>query len=222
MPKLIESVEKQIIGDIVSGKYPPGNALPLEREWAEQLGVGRPTLREALKKLESEGWINTRKGSASKVNPYMESGNIEILARLGEQDGKKSKEMIRHFLDFRALISPVYFEEALQNNPAKIIALLSRHTDLEDNSDTYAEYDWELQKKSALLASNPVYRLLLNSFDRLYRRFAADFFSAGTNRRLAEKYYSQILNAVLERDSDTAVDLFEEMIIESANNWLEK
>ncbi|WP_320673123.1 FadR/GntR family transcriptional regulator [Patulibacter defluvii] len=46
------------------GTYGPGEKLPPEREHAEQLGVSRVTLREALRVLEGEGYLEMRRGSA--------------------------------------------------------------------------------------------------------------------------------------------------------------
>ena len=44
-------VEQALLTAILDGTYPPGTALPNERELAAQLQVTRPTLREALQRL---------------------------------------------------------------------------------------------------------------------------------------------------------------------------
>jgi DNA-binding FadR family transcriptional regulator len=44
------------------GIIPPGQRFPPERELAEQLGVSRATLREAISELQSAGWVNVRRG----------------------------------------------------------------------------------------------------------------------------------------------------------------
>jgi GntR family transcriptional regulator len=67
---------------ITSGEYEPGQQLPSEGEFARQLGISRPTLREALHSLELEGLIYCRHGVGTFVNPSygkrMESG-LEVL-----------------------------------------------------------------------------------------------------------------------------------------------
>jgi GntR family transcriptional repressor for pyruvate dehydrogenase complex len=48
---------------IESGVYPVGGRLPSERELAEELGVSRPVVREAIIVLESRGLVQTRHGA---------------------------------------------------------------------------------------------------------------------------------------------------------------
>ncbi|MFX7732112.1 GntR family transcriptional regulator, partial [Acinetobacter baumannii] len=52
---------------IVDGEFAVGSRLPSERELSVQLGVSRPSLREALIALEVEGYIEVRMGSGIYV-----------------------------------------------------------------------------------------------------------------------------------------------------------
>ncbi|GAB3450738.1 FadR/GntR family transcriptional regulator [Insolitispirillum peregrinum] len=53
---------KQIQTMIQSGEFPPGSALPAQRELAERLGVSRASLREALIALETLGMVRVQAG----------------------------------------------------------------------------------------------------------------------------------------------------------------
>lgn len=55
---------RQLIG---KGEFVVGNRLPAERDLAKQLGVSRPSVREALIALEVEGWVEVRTGSGIYV-----------------------------------------------------------------------------------------------------------------------------------------------------------
>lgn len=46
-----EHAESALVTAILDGEFPPGSALPGERVLAGQLGVTRPTLREAIQRL---------------------------------------------------------------------------------------------------------------------------------------------------------------------------
>jgi GntR family transcriptional regulator of gluconate operon len=56
-PKLFEVVTDQLRDSIMSGDLRPGDRLPLETELAEQFGVSRGPIREALRELEREGLL---------------------------------------------------------------------------------------------------------------------------------------------------------------------
>lgn len=66
-PKLYQRVANSIIADIRRGKYPRGERLPPERELAEEFGVSRPTVREAMIALEIRGIVEARRGSGIYV-----------------------------------------------------------------------------------------------------------------------------------------------------------
>jgi DNA-binding FadR family transcriptional regulator len=61
-PKISERVARDLAAYIVDSGLPPDTSLPTEKEMAEQLGVGRTTLREALRLLESRGVVTIRSG----------------------------------------------------------------------------------------------------------------------------------------------------------------
>jgi GntR family transcriptional repressor for pyruvate dehydrogenase complex len=53
---------QQLMFLIETGQLQPGDRLPVEREIASQLGVSRPTVREALRVLEAMGLVEIRRG----------------------------------------------------------------------------------------------------------------------------------------------------------------
>ncbi len=61
--RLYRQIAEQLRALIVQGEFALGQRLPAERELASQLGVSRPSVREALIALEVEGMIEVRTGS---------------------------------------------------------------------------------------------------------------------------------------------------------------
>lgn len=76
--KLYVSIAQRILEGIQSRRYPPGRALPAERALAEELGVGRGSLREAIRVLEQAGVLDVRMGSGT----YVAEGSDSIVARM--------------------------------------------------------------------------------------------------------------------------------------------
>lgn len=65
--RLYQHVADRIRTVLQTGDFPAGSRLPPERDWALQLGVSRPSLREALLALEIEGRVEVRMGSGVYV-----------------------------------------------------------------------------------------------------------------------------------------------------------
>ena len=63
VPKAAELVAEKIRSQIARGQFQPGDSLPSETELMERFGVARPTMREAIRILESEALISTRRGA---------------------------------------------------------------------------------------------------------------------------------------------------------------
>jgi DNA-binding FadR family transcriptional regulator len=66
--KLYQQIARQIAAAIAAGRYAPGDKLPSERELADDFGVSRPTIRDAMIALEFQGLVEARQGSGVYVN----------------------------------------------------------------------------------------------------------------------------------------------------------
>jgi GntR family transcriptional repressor for pyruvate dehydrogenase complex len=77
---LADTLARRIHGMIQSGEYSNGDRLPAILEMARRFGVGPPTVREALKKLETLGVVDVRHGSGVYVASRRE---LLVLARPG-------------------------------------------------------------------------------------------------------------------------------------------
>jgi DNA-binding FadR family transcriptional regulator len=65
--RLYRQIAEQLRSLISRGEFATGSRLPAERDLAKQLGVSRPSVREALIALEVEGWVEVRTGSGVYV-----------------------------------------------------------------------------------------------------------------------------------------------------------
>ncbi len=80
-----ETVLRRIEADLLSGVLQPGDHLPAERALAAELGVGRSSVREALRVLEVLGLIRTQTGSGPQSGAIIiarPSGGMSALVRL--------------------------------------------------------------------------------------------------------------------------------------------
>lgn len=78
--RLYRQIAGQMRALIGKGEFAIGARLPAERDLARQLGVSRPSVREALIAMEVEGWVEIRTGSGVYVLDWSGKGNGIKLA----------------------------------------------------------------------------------------------------------------------------------------------
>ncbi len=95
------SVMNQIVNYLLSGELKPGDKLPTEHEFAQQLGVGRNSIREAIKMLSSIGIVEIKRGAGMFIAKSMSSAilNPLILSLVFEQGASDELVELRFLLD---------------------------------------------------------------------------------------------------------------------------
>ncbi|OBH06669.1 FadR/GntR family transcriptional regulator [Mycobacterium sp. E1747] len=99
-----EQIAASITDAILDGAFPPGTALPPERDLAEQLGVNRTSLRQGLARLQEMGLIEARHGSGNVVaDPHglTHPAVVEALVR------KLGPEFLVELFEIRAALGPL-------------------------------------------------------------------------------------------------------------------
>jgi len=91
--KVSEEIVQQIKSLIKEGKLQPGEALPPERIFAEMLGVGRSSIREAINILETLGFIEIKKRIGVFVRSVSEPIITNPLRQILEEDDSKFYEL---------------------------------------------------------------------------------------------------------------------------------
>lgn len=217
-----DKIETELIKAILAGVYSVGSTLPPERELAKKFGVGRPTIREALQRLGRSGWITGRKGMPAVVNDYWCNGNLTTLVNIVENHHIITDEFIMYLLELRSSLAPTYIRDAVTFNQPKVVALLANLEQLEDRAESYAAFDWDLQKRCAGFAVNPIFLLILNSFDSIYMDMAKKYFSVKEHRLLSFNYYHDLLNAALKGDAMEAGMLSMTTMAKSLALWKDR
>jgi GntR family transcriptional repressor for pyruvate dehydrogenase complex len=73
VPRISDAIAATLERRILEGSLKPGDRLPPERELAGDLGVSRPSLREAIQKLASKGMVTSRQGGGTYVTDALET-----------------------------------------------------------------------------------------------------------------------------------------------------
>lgn len=100
-PKLSDVIARRIETMILEGVLKPGERLLPERELAAQFNVSRPSLREAIQKLEAKGLLHRRQGGGNFVNAELDSSFVEPLFGLLTSHAEVGYDLLefRHALE---------------------------------------------------------------------------------------------------------------------------
>jgi len=80
--KLSDQIVRQLEQMLLEGSFAAGQKLPTERELAEQFEVSRPSVREALQKLEAKGLVSRKQGGGTFVCDSLVGGLTDPLFEL--------------------------------------------------------------------------------------------------------------------------------------------
>ncbi|ATO34695.1 Pyruvate dehydrogenase complex repressor [Dickeya dianthicola] len=100
-PKLSDVIEQQLEFLILEGTLRPGEKLPPERELAKQFDVSRPSLREAIQRLEAKGLLLRRQGGGTFVQNNLWQSVSDPLAELLSNHPESQFDLLetRHALE---------------------------------------------------------------------------------------------------------------------------
>jgi GntR family negative regulator for fad regulon and positive regulator of fabA len=218
-PRPAELTETRLIEAILEGRFPIGSNLPAERELASQLGVTRPTLREALQRLARDGWIEIHHGRHTRVRNYWQEGNLGVLGTIARHKNHVPPDFVPNLLEVRVSLAPAYTRAAVERKPRHVAELLTDCAKLDDNPQVFAAADWDLHRQLTVHSGNPVFTLILNGFSDLYQSMALIYFTFKEARARSRIFYQDLRNAALTEDANAAERVTRQMMIESLDLW---
>jgi GntR family transcriptional repressor for pyruvate dehydrogenase complex len=101
--KISDIITSQLEDMIIHGVLVPGERLMSERDLAREMEVSRPSLRDALQKLENKGLIETRQGGRTFVRNFLGPSLTDPLAELLE----RSPNTAQDFLELRTTLDGI-------------------------------------------------------------------------------------------------------------------
>ena len=100
--RLYEDIVQEFSSLIRQGVLKPGERLPSERVLADQLQVRRSTVREALRTLELQGLVISKRGSGTFIN----TDNLESMVALLASTLTSGADTLKHIFEMRHMLEP--------------------------------------------------------------------------------------------------------------------
>ena len=217
--KPAELTENRLIDAILEGHFPIGSTLPAERELASQLGVTRPTLREAMQRLARDGWLEIHQGKPTRVRDYWHEGNLGVLGAIASHSESLPQDFVPNLLFVRQLLAPTYARLAVEREPGKVAEILESYIDLSDLPQDFASFDWHLHHQLTILSGNPIFTLILNGFCTMYQPMACLYFQLPESRASSRAFYAALLAAAQAYNASAAEAIAHEVMEASLSLW---
>jgi len=126
--RLAETIVEQLETMILEGTLQPGQKLPPERALAEQFGVSRPSLREAVKRLVAKGLLVSRQGGGNFITENLGASFSDPLVQLLESHPEAHRDLLE-------------FRRTLEADCAYYAALRATEVDKEKLAQAWAELE---------------------------------------------------------------------------------
>ena len=203
---LSDRLARQIRGTIQGGAYGRGDRLPPITEMAKRFEVGQPTIREALKKLETMGVVEIRHGSGV----YVTRSEEFLLLASPDYAGTVTKKLLTDLIRARMPIEAQSVADAVRNaSPERLLEMRRLLTTAGQNlgdDETLNSVNMGFHHQIALASGNTVTAQLLTVLHELFaqeQRLILDIFGS---REKDHAEHLAILEAVELRDESLAVE----------------
>lgn len=124
--------------EIESGNWAPEQKLPSEAEFCDRFDISRTVVRQAIKELQNEGYLETEKGKGTFIGrPKIIEGFIQSLTGFYEEMAKRGYRVTTHVLKQELSPASRTVAEALEVESGTPVVTISRLRKLNDEPSVY-------------------------------------------------------------------------------------
>ena len=206
--RVADKVADQLIKLISDGMVKMGDRLPSERELAEQMGVSRASVREALQQLEMQGMLEIVHGGGSVVRNITGQEIRKTIELFLERDPKRVLELA----ELRAFMEAWAAREAARNRTdAELGAIRGYLEEMErdfEKGQIRYDVDFKYHTEIASATHNTVYLHLIDNIYSLInysiKTHHEEVFTGRADQETILNHHRNIYNAIRDRNPDAA------------------
>jgi GntR family transcriptional regulator, transcriptional repressor for pyruvate dehydrogenase complex len=203
--RLYEQIVLQIEESIQKGVLKAGDQLPAERELAQQFGVSRTAVREAVKALREKGLVEAYAGRGTFVTDGTSHAmklSLDRMLRLGQSEDSS------FLVEVREILEPEIAALAAERSEAQHLTAMREALAVMDSArsdpDAFIEGDLDFHLALAEAAGNPLILSLIDSIVGLLREQRTKIFSVDGGPERGQYHHKRILEAIEHRDPQRA------------------
>ena len=203
--RLSDRVANELLDTIVSRRLRPGDRLPTERELAEQFGVSRTVVREAVRSLAGKGIIDARPGRGLTV-AAVEAAAVRQSFRLyvhgsSSIDYRKVHE-VRAMLEVH--VASLAGRRATAGELEELGSVCDSMESVLDDNEAASREDLQFHRALAMSTHNELYVLLLDAIGDSLMEIRRETFRIHGRAAVALAAHRDILQSVASRDAGGA------------------
>src|ERR1700761_6361854 len=201
---LTADICRKLAAQLIRGHWKAGEKIPAERELCEKLGVGRASLREALKALEIMGMIETRLGDGTYVCRRSEFFSRPLLWAIASSSEAETRELVEARILIEVELAGLAAERATAANIDRLSQELDRMEERKANPQAFVQADVDFHLEIGNAASN---QILMNALQLIRNLLQEWILTAVDVEGVAAKACAQhkrILQAIRAHDSEAA------------------
>lgn len=201
---LADKLAERLVKLIRNGSYQPGDRLPAISEMARSFGVGHPTLREALRKLEIMEIVEIKHGSGV----YIGKGQDMLLVSNPVYSGDISRKLLLDLIDARKPIElkavSLAATEATEAHLTRMAELLAEARENLYNDAVLSTINMAFHREIAVASGNSVLVQLQEVLTKLFRREQRVILGIYGSREKDHQQHTGILDALRQHDAALA------------------
>jgi DNA-binding FadR family transcriptional regulator len=203
--RLADEVAEELRCQIRDGQYRPGERLPTEPELMAAFGVGRSSVREAVRILAHSGILRVQQGVGTFVEQT--AGITEPLGQRLRRSGSENLNEVRQLLE--AKIAEKAASNRTVQDISKMTRLLARRIEVARQGDKASaiEADVAFHVSIAEAAGNDVLRDLYKTFAIQVRQSFIDQYTGTQSFIQTHGLHEELLQSIVDRDAAGAWNL---------------
>ncbi|MFD0688631.1 FadR/GntR family transcriptional regulator [Actinomadura fibrosa] len=214
--KVGEAIAQDIVRKIGAENLPPGTPLPSEAQMIEEYGVGRGSLREALRILEVHGLISIKPGP--RGGPIVAEVSAAMFGRMSTLYFQAGRMTFRELMEARLVMEPVMARLAAERRDAdmaKALGAIAEDTPLDDDGG-YLSHSGDFHRFVASMSGNGMLDLFSGSLGHIFHERVSGLFFPKARRAKVRQAHAEIAEAIQAGDADRAETLMREHMQEYA------
>jgi GntR family transcriptional repressor for pyruvate dehydrogenase complex len=196
---LTADVCRKLVSHLIRGDWTEGERLPAERELCQRLGVGRASLREALKALEIMGMIETRLGDGTFVCHRSEFFSRPLLWAITGSDQEDARELVEARRLMEVELAGLAAERATPEDIQTIERYMREMEMGVRNQEVFLEADLAFHLAVGEAAHNRILINALHLIRNLMRQWIQNTISRDDITLHVLKQHQDILHAIVQK-----------------------